>query len=386
MSAEQEQAPLESPNPTEPTAPAAGLDASAAQQAELARPPASDEATAALAADAEAVGPPMAGAAEAADATTPAAPGPADLSPAACAARLAELFPALFGGQGPPKPVKLRIHADIQQRAPGVFSRKALSIFMHRHTTGNAYLKALLTATHRHDLDGQPAGDVAEEHRAAAREELERRRQVFLARRAAERPGRGPGGPGAGHREAGARDAPVDGAPAAESGPTAGPRPPRTPQEPRAPRTGRGPADRRPRPEGAHARRDGAGSPATRGSPPRPDRPAGAAGRPPHGGRPSAPARPGPGGFRPPGAERPAPPRPDDAGRQRMAPEAAPPGPDDAARRERAALLCIYEASSLSKANFCALKRLSEADLDALLAQARQERATRGAAAPPPRA
>jgi sRNA-binding protein len=128
-------------------------------------------------------------AAELVPAREPAAVTP-EMSPAACAERLAALFPALFGGEGPPKPVKLRIHADIQQRAPGVFTRKALSIFMHRHTTGNAYLKALLTAPHRHDLDGQPAGEVAEEHRAAAKEELERRRQIALARRAA---GRGPG-------------------------------------------------------------------------------------------------------------------------------------------------------------------------------------------------
>ncbi len=128
-------------------------------------------------------------AAQAAPAPHAAAP---EMSPSACAERLAALFPALFGRDGPPKPVKLRIHADIQQRAPDVFTRKALSIFMHRHTTGNAYLKALLTAPHRYDLDGQPAGDVADEHRAAAKDELERRRQIFLARRAAER-GPGPG-------------------------------------------------------------------------------------------------------------------------------------------------------------------------------------------------
>jgi hypothetical protein len=36
-------------------------------------------------------------------------------------------------------------------------------------------------------------------------------------------------------------------------------------------------------------------------------------------------------------------------------------------------LLRAFESSPLSKANFCALKRLSEADLDRQLAQARQE-------------
>ena len=48
------------------------------------------------------------------------------MSPAACAQQLAERFPALFAGK--PKPLKLRIQADIQERAPGVFTKQALSV------------------------------------------------------------------------------------------------------------------------------------------------------------------------------------------------------------------------------------------------------------------
>lgn len=122
-----------------------------------------------------------------------AAPPSTELSPAACAAQLAERFPALFGA-GVALPLKLRIQADIQQRAPGVFTRRSLSIFLHRYTTGNAYLKALARATQRFDLDGAPAGELAEEHRQAAVAELERRRGVHLQRhetqRAAERDAR----------------------------------------------------------------------------------------------------------------------------------------------------------------------------------------------------
>ena len=110
----------------------------------------------------------------------------ADLSPAACAARLAELFPAVFA-LGAFKPLKLRIQADIQQHAPGIFTKKSLSIFLHRHTTSNGYLKALIGAPQRSGLDGLPAGDVADEHRQAAAAELERRRAIHEARRAAER-------------------------------------------------------------------------------------------------------------------------------------------------------------------------------------------------------
>lgn len=59
-----------------------------------------------------------------------------------------------------------------------------------------------------------------------------------------------------------------------------------------------------------------------------------------------------------------------------QAPERAPPAalPTDPAQRERALLLRAFESSTLSKANFCALKRITEAELDAALAQARAER------------
>ena len=98
-----------------------------------------------------------------------AAPAPADVT-----AELKALFPALFTGK--PKPVKLRIQADIQERAPGRFSKAQLSAFLRRHTGGTGYLIALTQAKTRFDLDGQPAGEISEEHLAVAREELARRR------------------------------------------------------------------------------------------------------------------------------------------------------------------------------------------------------------------
>ncbi|MDC8784923.1 ProQ/FinO family protein [Roseateles koreensis] len=104
-----------------------------------------------------------------------AAPVAADLSPAECAAKLRALFPALFGGRDF-KPLKLRIQADIQERAPGLFTKAQLSAFLRRFTGNTGYLIALGRATHRFDLDGQQAGELSEEHRLAAREELARRR------------------------------------------------------------------------------------------------------------------------------------------------------------------------------------------------------------------
>jgi ProP effector len=110
------------------------------------------------------------------------APRP-ELNLADTARLLAEHFPALFG-EGLAKPIKLRIQADINRRAPGVFTKKALSIFLQRHTTRTAYLRALVAeGATRIDLDGQPAGEISAEHRDAAGVELERRRIIVGARR-----------------------------------------------------------------------------------------------------------------------------------------------------------------------------------------------------------
>lgn len=102
-------------------------------------------------------------------------------SPAATAGRLAELFPALFKGQ--PKPLKLRIQVDIQERAPGVFSKQALSAFFRRYTGATSYLIAVSKGKQRFDLDGQPAGELTEEHRKVASDELTRRRANANAKR-----------------------------------------------------------------------------------------------------------------------------------------------------------------------------------------------------------
>jgi ProP effector len=123
--------------------------------------------------------------AEAQAEVTPAAAPTAPVTPAADAtAELKALFPALFTGK--PKPVKLRIQADIQERAPGKFSKAQLSAFLRRHTGGTSYLIALTQAKSRFDLDGNPAGEITEEHLTAAKEELARRKGVQQDRQQAE--------------------------------------------------------------------------------------------------------------------------------------------------------------------------------------------------------
>jgi ProP effector len=120
------------------------------------------------------------------DDKAPGAPSAAAMSHAECTTLLQQHFPALFGPASPIRPLKLHIQADIQQRAPGVFTKAVLSHFLRRYTASPAYLQALARTPQRHDLDGQPAGEVSDEHRQGARDELARRRNEQDARRAEE--------------------------------------------------------------------------------------------------------------------------------------------------------------------------------------------------------
>ena len=349
----------------------------------------------------------LAEAGEAAEAPGPAgpaappAPAVPDLSPAACAALLAERFPALFKA-GRALPIKLRIQADIQQRAPGLFSKKSLSIFLHRTTTSTAYLRALVQMPQRFDLDGVAAGEVAEEHRAAAAVEVERRRGIAGARRQAERDAEREARRQA-HRAAPLPASGAAGAPNAASAPvtpggeaeTASAGQPQTDQIRRPPRPRReGPA-----PQGARPPRPP--QPQHEGAAPRP-----ASDRPPRHARPmqqrqhqqlqpgldgaaavvgAAHADANANANTDPQAHaradthapvlaaaatpaRPAPPPP-------AAPLLSP--AELEARRERATLLRMYEASTITRANFCVLKRISEAALETQLVVARQERELR---------
>ena len=362
------------PNDAEPTAVTVAADAAPDALAAPEAPDAadvSDAADIAHAADTAAV--------DATPASTAPA-GPPDMSPAVCADRLADLFPALFGA-GRALPIKLRIQADIQQRAPGVFNKKSLSIFLHRATTSTAYIRALAQMPQRLDLDGAPAGEVAEEHRVAATAELERRRVIVEARRATERDAQRQAAAEA-RRAQSAQGAPQPQAAAADGSATPDTQTPRPPRPPRPPRQ-----DAAPRRDGPPRQQD-----------PRPPRDPQSAPQGPEGheGRDGRDAR-------DPRARRdPRPPR---------APMAAPPPSGDAslaapvamataapaatapavvysaaeleARRERGALLRAWESSTLTRANFCVLKRVAENTLDAQLELARKEQGDRP---PPPRA
>ena len=294
------------------------------------------------------------------------APLPApDLSPAATGARLAELFPALFvgpDGKGTWKAIKLRIHADIQARAPGQFSKRTLGIFFSRYTTTTPYLKALAAAgAQRVDLDGQPAGEIAEEHRSAAAEEVVRRQALAAERRAAHRPPRREAAPAA------EGDASADAAREADPDRRPGPRPELRSETRPAQRPERRPDNR---PTARPAQRPQEGGPRSeRVHQSGPDAPPS-----PHAARPARPPR---HADRAPHA---APTQRTERTQPMQRPESPAALPVDPAQRERAVLLRSFEASPLSKANFCALKGMTEAALDAALAQANPERSQQGAA------
>ncbi len=273
---------------------------------------------------------------------------------------LAKHFPALFGA-GLIKPIKLRIQSDIHQRAPGVFTKKALSMFLQRYTTATAYLRALVAeGATRIDLDGHPVGEIAAEHRDAAGLELERRRAIVEAKKLAGREA----------MRASRHD----------TRPQQPPRPPLPSQQAAVSHPVSQASGERPATGGAR--------PVQLGSSDRPDpsprqsQPSQALrrSRPPQPGVQRGPGRPGDGGSGAP--RRPQKPLPErnPARAQVQEPVNAPASPltpeqvaQAEARHQRALLLRSFEQSPLSKANFGALKGLSEAALDALLTLARQE-------------
>lgn len=165
------------PVPESAPAPEAALQADAA--ADAVDDSAEGDTAGSAVAEAHAEGDAGGGAPAAADGANTRANGPT-LAPAATLALLREHFPALFAG--PAKPLKLRIQQDIQQRAPGLLTRGSLSAFFRRHTTSTGYLIAMTKSAHRFDLDGQPAGELSDEHKQAAQAELTRRRQVTRER------------------------------------------------------------------------------------------------------------------------------------------------------------------------------------------------------------
>ena len=96
--------------------------------------------------------------------------------------RLFQLHPQLFGARF--LPLKLGIFEDLMTRHPDAFSKDDLKAALGVHARSTRYLEAVASGAQRHDLDGQPAGEVAPEHVHHAIMEVFRRRQTRNAEEA----------------------------------------------------------------------------------------------------------------------------------------------------------------------------------------------------------
>jgi ProP effector len=84
--------------------------------------------------------------------------------------QLEETFSVIKNGQ----PLAVGIDKQVIDRLPNI-NRKELRVALSMHTHSVRYLKAMEKATQRFDLDGNPAGEVPENHRTHASEMLKER-------------------------------------------------------------------------------------------------------------------------------------------------------------------------------------------------------------------
>lgn len=110
---------------------------------------------------------------------TPAAPAAPRKNP--LLATLCTQYAVLAEG----RPLALGIHKVLLARQPELDPAQ-LRVALKIHTASTRYLKALVAATSRFGLDGQPDGEVTDEQRAAAEAMLKERFAKVAERRRAE--------------------------------------------------------------------------------------------------------------------------------------------------------------------------------------------------------
>lgn len=90
--------------------------------------------------------------------------------------RLIQDFPNCFSLEDP-KPLKQKIHADIQNHFGEEVSKrqfKDLRGCLHRYTNSKQYHQSMLVAPHRIDLNGNPVEEISQEHRDHSKQRLSR--------------------------------------------------------------------------------------------------------------------------------------------------------------------------------------------------------------------
>jgi len=99
---------------------------------------------------------------------------------------LAERFPQCFSAEGEARPLKVGIFQDLVARVEGEMnlSKTQLRSALRLYTSSWRYLYGIKAGAVRVDLDGNPCGELDEQHVAHARQQLEEAKARVQAQRA----------------------------------------------------------------------------------------------------------------------------------------------------------------------------------------------------------
>ena len=130
---------------------------------------------------------------------------------------LAERFPQCFSAEGEARPLKIGIFQDLVERVEGEMnlSKTQLRSALRLYTSSWRYLYGVKLGATRVDLDGNPLGELDEQHVEHARKQLEEAKARVQAQRAEQQ---------AKKREAAAAAGEKEGAPRRERKPRPAPR------------------------------------------------------------------------------------------------------------------------------------------------------------------
>lgn len=144
-------------------------------------------------------------------------------------AYLYETFPLCFIAEGETKPLKIGLFQDLAERLAddSKVSKTQLRVALRRYTSSWRYLKSVKAGAQRVDLDGQPCGELEQEHIDHAQAMLKESQEKAKAKRAAQAPKAAPAGKAPAKKApkkvavpARKTERPVKAAPKTESAPT----------------------------------------------------------------------------------------------------------------------------------------------------------------------
>ncbi|GGI88695.1 RNA chaperone ProQ [Shewanella gelidii] len=105
-------------------------------------------------------------------------------------AYLYETFPLCFVAEGEVKPLKIGLFQDLAERLAddSKVSKTQLRVALRRYTSSWRYLKCIKIGVQRVDLDGNPCGELEQEHIEHAQATLKESQEKAKAKRAAQAP------------------------------------------------------------------------------------------------------------------------------------------------------------------------------------------------------